>query len=75
MDRDKLEPRELLAGVDLRLVPTLVVRSNGREVGRIVESSPTGIERDLLDLLTGRQGGLITSSAELLGSGSGAPEE
>lgn len=75
VDRDKVEPRELVAGSDLRLVPTLVVSRNDREMGRIVESSPAGIERDLLDLLTGRQEGLITSSAKLLGSAPGDSEE
>lgn len=51
VDRDKEEPAALLRGVELRRVPTLVVRRAGREIGRIVEAAPRGVERELLDLL------------------------
>ncbi len=64
VDRDKSEPAEWLAGVDLELVPTFVVRRDGRELGRIVESAPNGIERDLLDLLQGTKSGLITGNRD-----------
>lgn len=58
---EKKEPADLLAGVNLRYVPTFVVRRDGREVGRIVEESPHGIETDLLALLTGEADGVVTA--------------
>ena len=53
VDRDKQQRAEQLAGFDLDYVPTFVVRRDGREVGRMVEVSPHGIENDLLALLSG----------------------
>jgi hypothetical protein len=50
---------------DLKFVPTFVVERAGREVGRIVESAPGGVEGDLLDLLTGTKAGVISGRAEL----------
>jgi hypothetical protein len=52
-------------GADLRYVPTLVVRRDGEEVGRVVESAPRGIERELVDLLRGTTRGVITGRADL----------
>src|SRR6202035_4343747 len=66
VDREKKEPADLVAGSGLRFVPTLIVRRGGREVGRIVESSPHGVEQDLLALLTGSAQGLVTGKEELL---------
>lgn len=63
--RDKQHPAELLAGVDLRYVPTFVVKRDGVEVGRIVESAPDGIERSLHALLSGLTTGLITGRDDL----------
>lgn len=65
VDRDKAEPAALLAGVDLLYVPTFVVRRDGRELGRVVEEAPGGIESDLLALLTGRAGGWISAREDL----------
>lgn len=65
VDRGKTEPSGEAAGQDLRLVPTFIVRRDSTEVGRVVESSPAGIEVDLLALLVGEKSGLITGSAEL----------
>ena len=65
VDEAKKEPADLLAGADLRYVPTITVRRDGKEVGRIVESSPHGIEVDLLDLLTGRASGVLSLRADL----------
>jgi len=59
--RDKDEPADLLAGVGLRYVPTFVVERDGREVGRMVEVSPHGIEHDLLALLRGEARGVVTA--------------
>jgi hypothetical protein len=64
VDRDKKSP-----GLthDVAYVPTFIVTradpgANGarREVGRIVESAPNGIEKDLLSLLDGSRSGVIT---------------
>jgi len=67
VDRTKEEPAELLAGLDLRYVPTFIVRRGGEEVGRVVESSPNGIERDLLALLTGEAAGVLTGREDAAG--------
>jgi thiol-disulfide isomerase/thioredoxin len=66
VDHDKKEPAALVSGSGLLYVPTLIVKRDGREVGRIVETSPHGVEQDLLALLTGSAHGLVTAKAELL---------
>jgi thiol-disulfide isomerase/thioredoxin len=66
VDHDKKEPAALVAGVDLLYVPTFIVKRDGHEVGRIVESSPHGVEQDLLALLSGSVHGLVTAKPELL---------
>lgn len=65
VDREKREPAELLAGIELDYVPTIVVRREGRELGRIVESSPIAIETDLADLLSGVQVGVLSGRDDL----------
>ena len=61
VDRAKQAPGGLLDGIDLQYVPTFVVKRNGREVGRIIESPPSGsIERDLGALLRGEQRGALS---------------
>jgi hypothetical protein len=65
VDRAKHEPATFTAGRDLRFVPTFIVERDGSELGRVVEVSPGGIERDLLDLLTGARAGLITARTDL----------
>jgi hypothetical protein len=65
VDREKKEPADRLAGVDLQYVPTVVVKRGGREVGRIVETSPHGIETDLLALVTGKATGVISARTDL----------
>jgi len=62
------EPAALLGDVHLRAVPTFVVRRAGRELGRVVETSPSGIELDLLHLLRGEATGELT-----VPPGSGTP--
>lgn len=64
VDRAKVAPG-LSEGAGLRYVPTIIVRRDGAEVGRIVESAPRGIERELLDLLTGATHGTITARTDL----------
>lgn len=65
VSRDKTGPTELVAGSGLRYVPTFIVRRDGREVGRIVESSPNGLETDLLALIEGRAEGVLTLRDDL----------
>lgn len=71
VDRAKKEPADLVAGADLLYVPTFVVVRDGREVGRIVETSPHGIENDLLALLTGKASGVLSASRPELAAGGG----
>ncbi|HEX5718360.1 MAG TPA: thioredoxin family protein, partial [Thermoanaerobaculia bacterium] len=68
VDRQKKEPSAPVTNNDIRYVPTFIVYREGREVGRIVEESPHGIEKDLLALLTGQAQGLITTRTDLLSS-------
>jgi thiol-disulfide isomerase/thioredoxin len=72
VDEEKKEPAEAVRESDIRYVPTFIVYREGREVGRIVEESPNGIEKDLLALLTGREKGLITTREDLRAQGSSA---
>ena len=73
VDREKKQPAELVTGSDVQYVPTFLVSRGGREVGRIVESSPRGIERDLLALLKGEEKGLVTDREDLKAQGSAKP--
>ncbi len=75
VDRTKTEPGDLLEGVELLYVPTLIVFKNGRELGRIIESAPSGIEKDLAALLAGETSGWLSGRDDLgvdLGAGLGA---
>jgi hypothetical protein len=65
VDRSKREPAEALAENDVRYLPTFIVRRAGSETGRIVETSPHGVERDLLDLLTGKEKGILTTRTDM----------
>lgn len=73
VDRDKKEPANELAANDIRYLPTFIVRRDGRETGRIVETSPHGVEHDLLDLLTGKARGLLATREDLTSEGSAKP--
>jgi hypothetical protein len=73
VDEAKREPAAVVAAAGLKYVPTLIVRRDGREVGRIVESSPHGVEVDLLALLGGKAAGLLTASPKLTATGSAPP--
>lgn len=73
VDEAKREPAAAVAAAGLKYVPTLIVRRDGREVGRIVESSPHGVEIDLLALLSGKAAGLLTASPKLTDAGSAPP--
>ena len=65
VDHTKKEPVALVSGSGLLYVPTLIVRRDGREVGRIVESAPHGVEQDLLALLEGSAKGVLTTRGDL----------
>ncbi len=65
VDRSDQRQPELLRDLDLRYVPTFIVRRDHREVGRMVEVSPNGIERDLLTLLTGEVEGVVSARDDL----------
>jgi thiol-disulfide isomerase/thioredoxin len=65
VDEDKKEPAAAVAENGVRYLPTFVVRRGGHEVGRIVETSPNGIEKDLLALLTGKAQGLLATREDL----------
>ena len=65
VDHDKKQPADLLKENDVRYLPTFIVRRGGHEVGRIVETSPHGVEQDLLALLTGKASGVLTTRQDL----------
>ena len=65
VDREKEEPAERIGPAGVEYVPTFIVRRDGQEVGRIVESSPGGIERDLLALLEGYAYGVLSGRDDL----------
>lgn len=71
VDRYDNRPPELEREVGLRYVPTFIVRRGGEEVGRMIEVSPDGIERDLVALLTGEARGVISARDDLGGDGEG----
>ena len=56
VDRDKVSPDNEQEGKDIRYVPTLIVRNNDVEVGRIVESPSSesaSLESDLFEISLG----------------------
>jgi|SRR6185295_6666178 len=73
VDREKKEPAGALAENGVRYLPTFVVRRDGRETGRIVETAPNGVERDLLALLTGKARGVLTTREDVTAEGSAKP--
>ena len=64
VDRQKNDPIGLAKASDIRFVPTFIVKRGGKEVGRIVETSPNGIETDLGALLTGKAHGVLSASQD-----------
>ena len=62
VDRQKKEPSAPLANYEIEFVPTFIVSREGREVGRIVEVPPHGVEQDLLALLSGKSRGVLSAS-------------
>ncbi len=64
MPRDKSH-RRYPDGVTVTKVPTFIVKRGGKEIGRVVETSPNGIENDLLALLSGERTGVISTRTDL----------
>jgi thiol-disulfide isomerase/thioredoxin len=62
VDRQKKEPAGEAAADQIQYVPTLIVARDGRELGRIIEQSPHGVEKDLLALLQGQAHGVVSAS-------------
>jgi hypothetical protein len=54
VDEHKERPAEVVRGLGIEQVPTLVVSRGGREIGRIVERAEPSIEALLLGLLEDR---------------------
>lgn len=73
VDRQKKEPAGSVTENGIRFLPTFIVRREGREVGRIVETAPHGIEGDLAALLVGWKQGLITTRTDLSSATPAAP--
>ena len=51
VDREKIEPANLLEGKFIERIPTFIVRRGGQEVGRIVETPLGLLEEDLAVLI------------------------
>ncbi|MGD8377872.1 MAG: thioredoxin family protein [Acidobacteriota bacterium] len=47
VDRDKREPADVIGDSGIDLVPTILVRRDGREIGRIVEAPQGSLEEEL----------------------------
>ena len=75
VDRAKEAPNGVVDGLDARYVPTIIVRRDGAEVGRIIEGATDGVEVALLALLRGQRSGVLSlrgfalRAAGLCGSG------
>jgi hypothetical protein len=61
LDRKKQAPGFDAKAYDIHYLPTFVVSRGGKELGRVVESSPEGIELDVGALLREEKRGVITA--------------
>jgi thiol-disulfide isomerase/thioredoxin len=52
VDRDKTAGDVDISGMDIQRVPTFIFYKKGREIGRIVESPTSTLEKDILLILT-----------------------
>jgi thiol-disulfide isomerase/thioredoxin len=52
IDEDKTEPRAMIKALNVTTTPTIVVRVDGKEAGRIAGPPNQAIERELVNLLT-----------------------
>ncbi len=74
VDREKKKPAGPVTENGVRYLPTFIVRRDGHEVGRIVETAPNGIEHDLLALLTGKAHGVLATRTDLGPPADGRPQ-
>jgi hypothetical protein len=65
VDRAKEAPGGAIDGLDIRYVPTFIVRRDGAELGRVVESAPRGLETELASLLRGETSGVVSNRTDL----------
>lgn len=54
VDEEKVSPEEEIEAYDIIQVPTFIFYRDGKEINRIVEYSIRTIERDMLDILSGK---------------------
>lgn len=64
VDRQKQADGFDARALGIRYLPTFIVSRGGREIGRVVESSPEGIERDVGALLREEKRGVITARTQ-----------
>lgn len=69
VDEAKQQPASSISEAGVKYVPTFIVRRQGRELGRIIERSPHGIEIDLLALLDGSTHGVVSASPKVAPEG------
>jgi thiol-disulfide isomerase/thioredoxin len=50
-DRKKESPDGDVSDLDIKFVPTFIVMRNEKEIGRIIESPKTTLEKDLLEII------------------------
>ena len=50
---DKTTPKGLEKGMDIVRVPTIILKKDGKELGRIVENTVESLEKDMLKILKG----------------------
>lgn len=55
LSRDKDSPEGLEKGFNIEYVPTIIFHTNGKEIGRIVESPVESLEKDMLTILSGKE--------------------
>jgi thiol-disulfide isomerase/thioredoxin len=53
VDREKKEPADILSGLNVEKIPVFIVTTNGKEIGRIVETPKVSVEQDISDILMG----------------------
>jgi thiol-disulfide isomerase/thioredoxin len=51
VDRDKKGKGEETAGLDIQLVPTIIISQKGKELGRIIESPKATLEKDIRKII------------------------
>lgn len=54
VSRDKDTPDGYENGKNIEYVPTIIISENGKEIGRVVESTQENLEKDLLAIASGK---------------------